>query len=391
MRDSVPIGSICSLQNGRAFKPEEWSDAGTPIIRIQNLNDESKPFNYCSFEVEPRFHINTGDLLFSWSGTPGTSFGAFFWKRGKGFLNQHIFRVDVDESRISKDYLRQALNAQLPLIMGQAHGGVGLQHITKGKLESVEIRLPPLPEQRRIAAILDQADALRAKRREALAQLDSLTQSIFIEMFGAALQSAIRRPLGSLVEEFRYGTSNKSGEGGYPALRIPNVVGGAIDLTELKTVSVDANEFSRLKLLDGDLLFVRTNGNQDYVGRSTVFSRKKVATSGFDAESFIYASYLIRARLKPRSILPAVLQFFLSIEEGRRELRSYSKTSAGQFNINTEGLGAVLIPDFPMALQESFVEKLAAIEHQKAGQKAFGEELDALLASLQHRAFRGEL
>ena len=122
-----------------------------------------------------------------------------------------------------------------------------------------------------------------------------------------------------------------------------------------------------------------------------MFSREKVAKSGFDAESFIYASYLIRARLKPRSILPAVLQFFLSIEEGRRELRSYSKTSAGQFNINTEGLGAVLIPDFPMALQESFVEKLAAIEQQKAWQRASGEELGALFVSLQHRAFRGEL
>ena len=86
----VPFGSTCTLQNGRAFKPSEWSEIGTPIVRIQNLNDESKSFNYCNFEVEERFHIKTGDLLFSWSGTPGTSFGAFFWNRGKGFLNQHL-------------------------------------------------------------------------------------------------------------------------------------------------------------------------------------------------------------------------------------------------------------------------------------------------------------
>lgn len=139
------------------------------------------------------------------------------------------------------------------------------------------------------------------------------------------------------------------------------------------------------------MLFVRTNGNQDYVGRSTVFSRNAVALSGFDADSFIYASYLIRARLKPRSILPAVLQFFLSTEEGRRELRSHSKTSAGQFNINTEGLGALPIPNFPMDLQECFVQRLTAIEHQRLAQKSFDEELDTLFTSLQHRAFRGEL
>ena len=106
----IPFGKTCKLQNGRAFKPSEWCKAGTPIVRIQNLNDESKPFNYCDFDVEKRFHINSGDLLFSWSGTPGTSFGAFFWNRGKGFLNQHIFRVDVDEEKFDKNYLRYILS-----------------------------------------------------------------------------------------------------------------------------------------------------------------------------------------------------------------------------------------------------------------------------------------
>ena len=126
----VPFGSVCSLQNGRAFKPEEWSASGTPIVRIQNLNDESKPFNYCDFEVEKRFHVDSGDLLFSWSGTPGTSFGAFFWNRGKGFLNQHIFRVDIDERHIDKNYLRYAINSKLDLIIDQAHGGVGLKPVS---------------------------------------------------------------------------------------------------------------------------------------------------------------------------------------------------------------------------------------------------------------------
>lgn len=180
----VPFGSICKLQNGRAFKPSDWSDKGDPIVRIQNLNDESKPFNYCNFSVDEKFHINTGDLLFSWSGTPGTSFGAFFWNRGFGVLNQHIFRVDIDENKISKDYLRYAINSQLNYIIDQAHGGVGLKHITKGKLEAVEIPLPPLDEQKRIAVILDKADAIRRKRQQAINLADDFLRSVFLDMFG---------------------------------------------------------------------------------------------------------------------------------------------------------------------------------------------------------------
>lgn len=258
-------------------------------------------------------------------------------------------------------------------------------------LKRSEVVLLPLPEQRRIAAILDQADALRAKRREALAQLDSLRQSIFIEMFGDALRSNIRHALSSLIEDFRYGTSNKSGTSGYPALRIPNVTSGSLDLTELKTVEVDDAEFQRLRLRDGDLLFVRTNGNPDYVGRCTVYNPLKVSDSGFDSSEFIYASYLIRARLKESTVLPIVLQEYLSTAEGRRALRSSCKTSAGQFNINTEGLGALPIPSFTMPLQESFILKRKSIEQQQAIHRESLAELDALFASLQHRAFRGEL
>ena len=184
MINLVPFGSTCNLQNGRAFKPEEWSVTGTPIIRIQNLNDESKPFNYCNFEIEERFHVSSGDLLFSWSGTPGTSFGAFFWNRGKGFLNQHIFRVDVDEKEICKNYLRYAINSKINLIIDQAHGGVGLKHITKGKLEAIEIPLPPLSEQKRIAAILDKADAIRRKRQQAIQLADDFLRAVFLDMFG---------------------------------------------------------------------------------------------------------------------------------------------------------------------------------------------------------------
>ncbi len=90
----VRLGDALQLVNGRAFKPDEWSENGVPIVRIQNLNNEAAPFNYCNTPVLEKFHIDSGDFLISWSGTPGTSFGAHIWSRGHAILNQHIFRVE---------------------------------------------------------------------------------------------------------------------------------------------------------------------------------------------------------------------------------------------------------------------------------------------------------
>lgn len=166
----VGVGDVMEMVNGKAFKPEHWSSDGKPIIRIQNLNNETAPFNHCSFEVERRYHVADGDLLISWSGTPGTSFGAFIWNRGPAYLNQHIFRCELIEGVFVKDFLRFAINARLDEMISHAQGAVGLRHITKGKLESIQLPLPPLAEQRRIVAKVDElmglCDRLEEQQRE---------------------------------------------------------------------------------------------------------------------------------------------------------------------------------------------------------------------------------
>ena len=150
--ESVSIGDAMALVNGRAFKPGEWSTTGIPIVRIQNLNDPSAPYNYCNFSVAEKFYIDTGDLLLSWSGTPGTSFGAYIWNGGRAVLNQHIFRCEPRGEAFFVPYLRLAINSRLSTMIERAHGGVGLRHITKGKLQSLLLALPPLAEQHRIVA-----------------------------------------------------------------------------------------------------------------------------------------------------------------------------------------------------------------------------------------------
>lgn len=193
---SAEIGELCDLINGRAFKPSDWTQTGLPIVRIQNLNNPEKPFNYFDGEVRDRFLIENGDLLFAWSGTPGTSFGAHVWMGGKAVLNQHIFNMKFDADNIDRDYFKSAINQKLNELIAKAHGGAGLQHVTKGRFEETEIPLPPLPEQRRIVRKLDTLSARSTTARTHLTAIEKLVERYKSGVTALAVS-------GALTESFR--------------------------------------------------------------------------------------------------------------------------------------------------------------------------------------------
>jgi type I restriction enzyme S subunit len=162
MMDELPqgwaeaeLGAVLNLVNGFAFKPSHWGKSGLPIIRIQNLNNPDAPFNYYDGTLPDRLRVNNDDLLFAWSGTPGTSFGAHIWNGRDAWLNQHIFRVGFDARMFDKSFLKHAINRNLNHYISEAHGGAGLAHITKGMFETSTLRVAPLPEQQRIVAVLE--------------------------------------------------------------------------------------------------------------------------------------------------------------------------------------------------------------------------------------------
>lgn len=153
----VPLKYEAEFVNGAAFKPEQWSEIGTPIIRIENLNG-SLNFNCFDGEMDARYHVEQGDLLFGWSGNRGTSFGPFIWPHaGRHYLNQHIFRIC--NFKFDKAWFYWSLKAVTAHVEDQAHGIIGMVHITKGDLGAIKIATPALAEQQAISAHLDRETA----------------------------------------------------------------------------------------------------------------------------------------------------------------------------------------------------------------------------------------
>ena len=147
---TIKVGDVAIYTNGRAFKPEDWMHEGLPIIRIQNLNDNSASYNRTPKTYESKYLIHNGDLLFAWA----ASLGTYIWNGGKAWLNQHIFKVDPYPFA-QKQYLYHVFKAMITEFYTQSHGS-GMVHITKKQFENIKLLLPPLEEQKRIVQTLEQ-------------------------------------------------------------------------------------------------------------------------------------------------------------------------------------------------------------------------------------------
>ena len=198
------------------------------------------------------------------------------------------------------------------------------------------VPMPPPAEQTAIARILDAVDTAIVRTRHAVEQTQVLERSVLEEAFCDV--AAQPRRLGEFTTDVRYGTSKASNDEGRgnPVLRIPNVVGDRLSLDNLAYVDLPSPDVGRLRLHDDDLLLVRTNGNPSYVGRSAVFHHP-------DAQDWVYASYLIRVRMRD-TLLPDYVNVFLGLERGRRELLRRVTTSAGNHNINSNSIRLTRLP-----------------------------------------------
>lgn len=174
----VRLGDVATYINGYAFKPSDWSDSGVPIIRIQDLTGNSYQANRYSGEYAKKYEVLPGDVLISWS----ASFGVYIWTAEKAVLNQHIFKVVFDKCEVDKSFFVHQVQNILERAESSSHGAT-MKHLTKPVFDALPFYLPPLDEQRRIAAVLDKVSDLIAKRHAQLDKLDELVKARFVEMF----------------------------------------------------------------------------------------------------------------------------------------------------------------------------------------------------------------
>lgn len=171
------MGNLTVLFNGRAFKPNDWSETGLPIVRIQNLNDPLAPYNFYNGQTEEKYLLHGGELLYAWSGTPGTSFGAHIWDGQEAVLNQHIFKIEFNQSLLNKSYFLFHLNSSVRHLFDFTHGGVGLKHITKGTLTSQIVPLPPIDKQNTFAQKIEAIDQQKELIKKSIQETEMLFNS----------------------------------------------------------------------------------------------------------------------------------------------------------------------------------------------------------------------
>lgn len=404
---TTEIGSLCSLKNGRAFKPSEWTTEGLPIVRIQNLNKPLALYNYFNGEFADNYHLHGGELLFAWSGTPGTSFGAHVWRGGEAVLNQHIFRVDFNETMIDKSFFRFAINQKLNELINIAHGGVGLRHVTKGKFESTAIDLAPFNEQKRIAvkldAVLARVDACRDRLDRIPTILKRFRQSILAAATSGKLTDdwraeqafAPHSPVWQkgtlanlLVGKPRNGYSPRAVEykTSVKSLTLTATTSGRFKGEHYKYIDEEIPLGSHLWLQPGDILIQRAN-TLESVGISAVYDGPP--------STFIYPDLMMKAKANDL-VETKFLHYLLLSEPVRRHFRDNATGTAG--NMPKINQPTVLTAPVTWPSREEQTEIVRRVEslfayadRLEARYTAARAQIEKLTPATLAKAFRGEL
>jgi type I restriction enzyme S subunit len=376
------LGEIGEYLNGRGFKKSEWRDAGRPIIRIQNLTGSSRAFNYFDGEPEERYTARPGDVLVSWAAT----LGVFVWHGPEAVVNQHIFKV---ASHIDQDFHRYLLLAVLDDLKRQTHGS-GMVHITKSRFDETPVRVPPLSEQRRIVAAIEEQfsrlDVAEVSLHAAQRKLDVLSELLVeIAVSGAwpwASAGDVTRVQGGIQKQPKRRPRHNTA----PFLRVANVLRGKLDLRDVHAVELFNGELDRYRLAPGDLLVVEGNGSVEQIGRSAMW-RGEIADC-------VHQNHLIRVR-PGSSLLPEFLDIYWNSGVTRRRLAEVASSTSGLYTLSTAKVKAVPVPIPPLEVQRRLVENL---ERQRSviGNLASGVAMAlrrsaALRRSVLERAFTGQL
>jgi type I restriction enzyme S subunit len=267
-------------------------------------------------------------------------------------------------------------------------------------LKEKSLPRPELAEQRQIAAVLSAVQRAIERQERLIALTAELKKALMHKLFtegargepqkqteiGPVPESWRVAPLTEFTESFQYGSSVKCGYDvkGPPVLRIPNVIGGHLDVHDLKFGNPKKNELNTVRLRTDDLLFVRTNGVRENAGRCSMYR-------GELGDSCYFASYLIRVRLLA-GLLPAFLEEYTRTETGVRLLAGRAiRTADGKFNINTGTLETLLVPKPDVDEQKVIVNALTTMDAKARNHVASQRALESLFRTLLHQLMTAEI
>ena len=376
------LGDVASYINGYAFKPSDWSDTGLPIIRIQDLTGNSYQANRYNGEYALKYEVNQGDVLISWS----ASLGVYVWQGEKALLNQHIFKVIFDKTEISKSFFVHQVKNILEKASSEAHGAT-MKHLTKPIFDALPFYLPPLDEQRKIAAVLDKVSDLIAKRRQQLDKLDELIKAKFVEMFGDLADPTCKHIRCKLGETCKDSDDIKCGpfgtqlskteyqEQGVAVWEIPQINREFKEQPAHFVTNEKAKQLISYSLIPGDIAMSR-KGN---VGRCALFPK--------DFAPGIIHSDVLRIRVDKNKVNPCFLMYQLHFSKAVAHQIEMVSSGAVMAGINVTKLKQIYVHIPAFGLQNQFAAFVEQTEKTKTTISKSLEKLETLKKALMQEYF----
>jgi len=388
---SIKLGDTCDVIAGGTPKRSEPSYWGgdIPWVKISDMlegriRQTEETITRAGLEGSSAKLLPPGTLLVSIFATIGRTAVL----ECEAATNQAIVGViPRQQGQFDDRFLQHSLRKKTHELQRQGRG-VAQANINGSVLKATELPVPPLAEQKRIAGILDAADALRGKRREALDELDILLQSTFLAIFGDPVTNPKEweeRTLGELARNsFRNGLSpSTQGTIDGEVLTLSAITRGRFDFAARKRARFAKQPSPSQKLSTDTFLICRGNGNRQLVGIGAYPDRS--------SSRVCFPDTMIGVAVSPNIIAPAYLQHVWCTGRVRRQIERGARTTNGTHKVNQRLLSSIVFPVPPADLQRHFAAVAESVGQQEARHRAHLAELDTLFASLQSRAFQGNL
>jgi type I restriction enzyme S subunit len=390
------LAEIFEIARGGSPRPIESfltdDPKGLNWIKIGDATASGKFIKVTKEKIRPeglsksRF-VSSGDFLL----TNSMSFGRPYIMATDGCIHDGwLVLKPRDRKLVDQDYFYHLLgsNTIYEMLSARASGST-VKNLNTEIVSNLEIKLPPLDEQRRIAAILDKADELRRKRERTLGLHDNLAQSIFLEMFGdprsnpKGFKISAFEPLLKTSPNFGSMIPPKTQEAEWVSLRVANIQNWKLTLEDSKYIDLPSDSVEKHTLLDGDIILARAIASEEHLGKCVV-----VKPGG---RKWAFDSHLMRIRLNTEMIEPVYVRELFKTSGGRQLFLQSTRKTTVQYNINTKELKALKIPVPPIVLQQEFVSRVDALDSIQDFGGRSTKYLDHLFSSLQSRAFSGQL